>query len=349
MTFDLPRPLRDILPRVSRSFALSLAVLPARLRRPLALAYLLARAADSIADTHLLREPERRDWLDRFAAQLERPDAGAAAIATAVTASDQHPGEQALLRQLPGCFALLAAEPPADQARIRALLRTLLAGMRRDLERFRAGALGTLDSRAALDDYTYHAAGCVGEFWTEMVVAHRSALAHWDRARMAALGRRFGQGLQLTNVLRDLPADLRLGRCYLPREDLARLGLAPGDLLLPERRGGARPLIRELIGVAGSLHAAGWAYVRALPRTEARLRLACAWPLFIGLRTLERLRAAPDLLDPARRIKIPRSAVYRILALSTALVWSDRGLGAYYRRLERRAGTGDGPPRKETS
>ena len=132
----------------------------------------------------------------------------------------------------------------------------------------------------------------MGEFWTEVHVAHRPRLRHWDLPRMRALGVRLGKGLQLTNVLRDLPRDLRQGRCYLPRQDLARLGLEPRDLLDPARAGAVRPLFVEWLNRALDHYEAGWQYTFAIPRREARMRLACAWPLLIGLRTLDLLAAA---------------------------------------------------------
>jgi farnesyl-diphosphate farnesyltransferase len=203
------------------------------------------------------------------------------------------------------------------------------------LERFppeSAGHVGALDTRAELDRYTYMNAGCVGEFWTDMVVAHRPRCAAWDRDGMRTRGARFGQGLQLINVLRDLPRDLRLGRCYLPRVELTRLGLAPADLLDPAAMPRVRPLVDAVIQDAVARLDAGRAYTLAVPRREARLRLACAWPLLIGLGTLDRLRRAENLLDPAVTVKVPRAEVRRILARSLALVWTDRGLDAWARR-----------------
>jgi farnesyl-diphosphate farnesyltransferase len=338
MAYDLPDPLGPLLTRVSRSFGLSLRVLPLPLRRPLALAYLLARAADSIADTRLLARGERAARLARLVAALDPPAPELAVdIGAALTAGRESPAEAELLRRLPECVALLAAQPPADRGAIVALLRTLAHGMRVDLERFPGDRLVALETRDDLEAYTFYAAGCVGEFWTDMALAHCRPLAGWDRTPMAALGRRFGQALQLTNVLRDLPQDLRMGRCYVPRRELASRGLVPEDLLAPDRVARARPVLAGLLDDALAGYADGWAYVRAVPASAARLRLACAWPLLIGLRTLERIRRAPNLLDPGVRVKIPRRAVYGILASSALLVRWDAGLAGYHAGLRRRA------------
>jgi farnesyl-diphosphate farnesyltransferase len=256
-------------------------------------------------------------------------------------AGDQGAAERTLLARLPDVLAAYRALEPEDRDRALGVLLTLTRGMVEALEHFppeMADRVGAVETRADLDRYTYLNAGCVGEFWTDMVVAHRPRCAGWDLPRMRAHGARFGQGLQLVNVLRDLPRDLRIGRCYLPRTDLGRLGLAPQDLLDPATLPRARPLLDALIDEALACLDDGRAYTLTVPRREARLRLACVWPLLIGLGTLARLRRAENLLDPGVTVKVPRAEVRWLLARSLALVWSDRGLGAWVRRLAADAG-----------
>jgi farnesyl-diphosphate farnesyltransferase len=222
---------------------------------------------------------------------------------------------------------------------VRRLLATIVEGMALDLRVFPGedeGKLAALGTRADLDRYTYLVAGCVGQFWTEVHIAHRPRLGHWDGAAMSRLGVRFGQGLQLTNVLRDVPRDLRQGRCYLPRQDLARYGLEPEDLLDPATERAARPLLAELLSAALDHYEAGWQYTFAVPRSEARMRLACAWPLLIGLRTLDLLARTSGWLDPAITLKVPRARVYGLLIRSLVTVWSTRALATQARRLSAR-------------
>lgn len=252
-------------------------------------------------------------------------------------ADDQPAGERELLARLPEALAAWRVLGAEDRARSLTVLLALTQAMLDALERFPAeseGRVGALETRADLDRYTYMNAGCVGEFWTDMAAAHRPrCAAQWNVPLMRSRGVRFGQGLQLTNVLRDLPRDLRIGRCYLPRADLAALGLTPEGLLDPKAMGRLRPLVRAVVAEAvGCLRDGLW-YTLTVPRREARLRLACAWPLLIGLATLARLARADDLLDPEVVIKVPRPEMRRQLALSAALVWSNRGLGGHARRL----------------
>jgi farnesyl-diphosphate farnesyltransferase len=153
---------------------------------------------------------------------------------------------------------------------------------------------------------------------------------------MTALGIRFGKALQLTNVLRDIPRDLRQGRCYLPRHDLGLLGLEPKDLLDPQAGPALRPLLVDLLNVALDHYEAGWQYTFAIPKRETRMRLACAWPLLIGLRTLDLLAQAPNWLDPNVVLKVPRIRVYGMMAQSVATVWSTRALARKARQLRER-------------
>ncbi len=332
--------IRTLLKRVSRSFYLSLAILPRSVRAPVGLAYLFARAADTIADTRLISRDERLRHLEAFRAELrEEGPSRLQDLIGACTGPNPHAGERELLRRLPDCFARYRELDKADRDRVRTLLLTITDGMKFDLSTFPGeseGRLIALETRQELDRYTYLVAGCVGEFWTEMHVAHRPRLAAWNVDAMKQQGVRFGKGLQMTNVLRDLARDLRHGRCYLPRQDLARLSLDPKDLLDPAAIGKVRPLIIELLSLTLEHYAVGWAYTLAIPRGEWRMRLACSWPLLIGLRTLGLLAKSPNLLDPHRPIKISRPTVYGILARSLVLVWSNRRLASEAKRLSAR-------------
>jgi farnesyl-diphosphate farnesyltransferase len=345
-----PRParglLRDVLPQVSRSFALSLALLPGTLRAPMGITYLVARAADTIADTRALPPAERRRRLEALRGWLAADGLATPPEALPASGSEQPPGERQLLARLPEVLGAYHALDPGDRRRAHAVLRTLAQAMLDALAHFPAeteGRIGALETHADLDRYTYMNAGCVGEFWTEMVAAHRPSCRRWDVPAMCARGVAFGQGLQLVNVLRDLPRDLRTGRCYLPRTELLPLGLRPEDLLDPSAVRRVRPLVLALCREAAAHLAEGRRYTLAVPRRELRLRVACALPLLIGLATLGRLARADDLLDPALTLKIPRRDVHRHLALATLLAPSNRGLATYLARQQDRTAAGVGP------
>lgn len=329
----------DLLRQVSRSFHLSLAVLAPEVREPVGLAYLLARAADTVADTRLIPYPDRRRHLETLRAAYAGRPADLAAVARALVPHQARPAERRLLEQVGPAVARLAALPAADREAVRAVLATLTSGMLFDLDRFPgqdASGLAALDTLEELDHYTYLVAGCVGPFWTAVHAAHRPRLAGWDGEERRRQSVRFGQGLQLTNVLRDVAADLQQGRCYLPAAALAGVGLRPADLLDPVVRPRARPLWGRLLHHALAHYDAAWGYTLAIPVREWRMRLACTWPLMIGLATLAALAGHPDPLAAPAPVKIARAAVRRLLVRSALVVWSDRALAATAAALRRR-------------
>lgn len=313
-----------VLKETSRSFYLSLVALPRSVRGQLSLAYLVARAADTIADTEALPRERRRELLaelGRGAADSAHAAHAARAIRQALAAAPPDAGERRLLEELGRCLPLVHALAPFDLAATQKVLATLIRGMDKDLERFSnpTGALAVLETLADLDEYCYLAAGCVGEYWTELTRHHVAALAPLPAHDMLERGCRLGKALQLINVLRDAPRDLANGRCYWPRELLEAHGLTPEDLRTPAERGRARPVLAALHALALGHFDAAWPYVLAIPAREPRLRLAALWPMWIGLETLALLRSAPDPLDPSQVLKVGRPAVYRILAESSAL------------------------------
>jgi len=317
--------LSDLLRDVSRSFYLTLRVLPGRIRKPIGLAYLLARTTDTIADTELVAPAQRLEALralrERIQGQTAPPaDFGGLARHQASRA------EATLLEHCEASLALLHNLPPADRLLVREVLHTISSGQELDLRRFAGASADTLvalRNDEELDDYTYRVAGCVGEFWTRICRAHLFPQARVDDAFLLANGVRFGKGLQMVNILRDVAADLRHGRCYLPAEQLAASQLKPEDLLHPANEPRFRPLCHQYLDRAEAHLRAGWAYTLALPFRCVRVRLACAWPILIGCDTLNLLRAA-NVLDPAQRLKITRPRV-RQRILRSILLYPWRG------------------------
>jgi farnesyl-diphosphate farnesyltransferase len=242
-----------------------------------------------------------------------------------VGSSEKSPSaaERILLQRAGEAVDLLKTFAPADRERIQEVLATIISGQELDLQRFgraRPGEIITLQTKAEFDDYTYRVAGCVGEFWTRMCRAHLFVETVLDEAQLLKDGIRFGRGLQMVNILRDVPADLRAGRCYLPGEALARHGLAARDLLDAANESKLRPLYNEFLDECHNHLAAGWNYTNALPQGCFRVRLACAWPVLIGVRTLQRLRTE-NVLDASRRIKIDRGDIRQVLWRTLASCW----------------------------
>ena len=305
------------------------------------LAYLFARAADTIADTDLIGREQRLNFLNRFRAQFTTGSVARGdvqAIQAALVPHQADSAERVLLQRLEDCLALYDQFDPADQDRIRWLMGVLPDGMAMDLTHFQGDsaqdltAFQTLDE---LDQYTYYVAGCVGEFWTALMCAHRKALAVWDVQQMSERGVRFGKGLQLTNIVKDIAHDLQKGRCYIPETMLTEVGLKPRDLLHQDNLTRFRPVLSKLVRLALEHLDQGWAYTMAIPRHETRLRLACMWPILSAGESLKLVMSSPDLLSHAVKVKIPRSKVYQIMAMTTGTVACGYAGTAYWGHLRK--------------
>ncbi len=243
----------DVLKRVSRSFYLTLAILPHAVRFQIGLAYLFARAADTIADTGELSDTVRVQCLQQLKRQFgqEAPDWHSIQnIQAQVITKQPNPDERRLLEKLEQCFRLYQGFNSWDRSQIAQVVTVLIGGMEFDLQQF---PKNTGRSVCALTDvpdfeyYTYAVAGCVGEFWTKMLCEHLPGLRRWDQATMIPLGIRYGKGLQMVNILRDLPKDLHNGRCYIPEVLLKHVNLSPEQLLDQSSTNVFRPLFRQLI------------------------------------------------------------------------------------------------------
>lgn len=327
-------PLPELLAQVSRSFGLSIRLLPASLRDTVGLAYLLARATDSLADTSTALVRERAAALDRLHAAVCTADAEAVRVLAAAFAPQQaHDAERVLIARLPECLAHLHGLQRDDLADVQRVLGHIVRGQLLDLQRFPdAVRVRALPTRAALEEYTYLVAGSVGEFWTSVCARHVPAFASLPPEDLRALGRRFGSGLQLVNITRDLGEDLACGRCYLPGDELAAQGV-PLDAVRRDDAGLLK-VWRHWQHEAALRMQDGIRYACAL--RHARMRAAVALPALLGMRTLEALAQSGERAL-ATRVKVPRRAVYAMLARMAVTLCSPRALQAQAARWDNRA------------
>jgi farnesyl-diphosphate farnesyltransferase len=311
----------DLLRSVSRSFYLSIRFLPAQLREPIAVAYLLARTTDTVADTAQISGSVRMETLNLLSNGIQGTasrDVVGELIASFVLLQ-KNASERQLLQSLPDCIACLEGMEHADRSDVRLVLEKITRGQMLDLQRFdNPGEIRALSTAADLDEYTYLVAGCVGEFWTRLCFRHVRQFSSRSEDEMLALGKRYGMALQLINVLRDAGSDLRAGRCYFPEHELSAAHLTPSQLLSePER---FQPIYRIWLEKAKAGLTSGMEYSRAIE--NRRVRAATVLPALIGARTLALLDAAgPTALQ--RTVKIPRAKV-RAMILSLGLTLASR-------------------------
>ncbi|MEN9468572.1 MAG: hypothetical protein RL630_305 [Verrucomicrobiota bacterium] len=267
-----------LLKKLARTFALSLRILPTSIRPALSLAYMLARASDSIADAATAPAFQRLALLRALPDSFpeKSPDLGLTG------------DERALVARLPDLLKALEAMP--DAAEIKSAWRVILRGQIFDLERFEPSAEGEPPkplSPEELIEYSQLVAGSVGEFWTRLSFRHIPDYATKPLDEMLVLAKTFGQGLQMVNILRDRRRDAEAGRIYIPDERF----------------------YREMQH-ASKLLEAGQEYASSVK--SRALRAACRLPLDLARQTLALVAEHPLGL----RVKVPRHKVWIAFAKS---------------------------------
>lgn len=288
-----------VLKGVSRSFYLTLRLLPAPMRRAASLGYLLARSSDTIADTAAVPATERLGLLEAYGAAVE--GAGELPRWSSAFLDAAEPKERSLLERGREVLDGLESLPAGERDLVREVVRIIVSGQRLDLERFAQASPDrpvALENDAALEDYTWRVAGCVGAFWTKLgLLTLGERFSGAPENELLEQGVAYGKGLQLVNILRDLPRDLAAGRCYLPVVDPANR-----DALLASH---ARWLAIALEWVKD-----GKIYADTLKMK--RLRAATVLPAWLAEETLRAMQGA-SWDDLKQRVKVPRSRVYALL------------------------------------
>jgi farnesyl-diphosphate farnesyltransferase len=291
----------QLLKGVSRSFYLSIRFLPSRIRPAIALGYLLARASDTIADANSLAAGDRLKILNQLRGQLFSADSSLQRGLKQCAEQQPDGAERQLLEQIEKILACARQLPQKDQGLLLEVLGSIMRGQILDIERFElTSSLHALRSPEELEEYVYLVAGSVGEFWTKLCLQAWAGYSRVGSERIISLGTEYGKGLQLVNVLRDYPQDVRLGRSYLPVA-----GALSVDAEMVE------PLFHEWRSVAQRYLESGAQYVRAI--RPIRVRFACALPVLIGIETLAELKTVPR---SGQKIKVSRGRVYWLMALS---------------------------------
>lgn len=305
--------LDSILEGTSRSFYLSLKELPREIRKQVSLLYMLARTSDTITDSEG-GEPE--DLLQALESYNEftQGNSEEAPDLEELSEFQSNISEGLLLKNVGKVASNISQFSESDQKSIRNCLGIIIGGQILDLKRFSSGVNGipSIEENDELDDYAYRVAGSVGEFWTQMSLDHLFKIKEENEAEIFENGVRFGKALQMINILRDIPADLELGRCYIPRRSLDEHGMSPSDLLDSSKMESFRPLYNEYLDLTDQHLDSAIQYIEMLPHSQFRLRGSCMLPVIIGKKTVSLLRGR-NVLDPEKKVKISRSEVKEVV------------------------------------
>jgi farnesyl-diphosphate farnesyltransferase len=269
---------------------------------------LLARVADTIADS---KEGQSKDLIEALTQYNEVAQGRSSELPdfSSLAEIQSNPDEGELLRNVEKVLQALPIYEKGDQQRILECLDVIIGGQILDLQRFGIakddGMISSLNSEEELDDYTYRVAGCVGVFWTKMSLAHIISLPKEKEEKFFENGIRFGKALQMINILRDIPEDVRFGRCYIPGPSLNTHGLQPEDLLDSSNIGAFRPLYDTYLDLTSEHLDAAIEYIKMIPDRQFRLKAASMLPVLIGQRTVTLLREG-NILDSDEKIKVTR-------------------------------------------
>ena len=344
-----------LLEGVSRTFALTIPTLPEDLRPVVGNAYLLCRIVDTVEDEPKLSPAQKTEFSEEFVRVVRgEGDAGAFSAALAPLLSEATlPSVHDLIRQTVAVVGVTRSLSPEHRAALERCVSVMANGM---VEFQQGGASLGLADQAAMDRYCYHVAGVVGELLTECFVMHVPELVS-RKQEMMALGRSFGQGLQMTNILKDVWDDLARGSCWLPRSvfldagfDLDELRSRPGA---PGRRGHPDPAVHSgpafdpgpvlhpgppfplgpafmegfdtLVGTAHGHLANALAYTLHLPPRESGLRTFCGWTLAMALLTLRKIRRSRAYAS-GKSVRVSRRTVRWAALASRGAVRADWSL-----------------------
>lgn len=312
-----------ILAGVSRTFALTIPQLPERLRVVVGNAYLLCRIADTIEDSPALSLDEKRRFCDEFVRIVQGdldPVEFARELSRLLTKGTLE-AERDLVANTARVIRMTRSFRPEERAALVRCVGIMAGGM----EEFQEGNFqdGLVDL-AHLDAYCYHVAGVVGEMLCELFCAHSERIAR-RREDLMKLAVSFGQGLQMTNILKDVWDDKARGVCWLPRSVFTAHGFDLRELGTQPTHPGYRDGLIELVGIARSHLENALEYTLLIPTEEPGIRRFCLWAIGMAVLTLQRIRRNPCFVS-GDEVKISRRSVRLVMFATNAACKSDSAL-----------------------
>jgi farnesyl-diphosphate farnesyltransferase len=295
-----------ILPHVSRTFALTIPQLPAGLRVPVTNAYLLCRIADTIEDGTTSSSAGKLDLLQRFVAVLRGEEQSALLTRDLLPQLSEQtlPAERELALNMNRIVRVTERLDAQQRAAIERCIRLMCGGMHQFQ---RIASLGGLPSMSDLEDYCYYVAGVVGEMLTELFCAY-SPSVNLQRVGLEELAVSFAQGLQMTNILKDVWEDRQRGACWLPQQVFKRYGVELGHLSAGQQPAGFDAGMHELIAAAHSHLRNALSFTLLIPREETGIRRFCLWAVGMAVLTLRKIQHTPGF-TAGFQVKISRTAV----------------------------------------
>ena len=296
----------DMLEGVSRTFALTIPQLPPGLCRVVSNAYLLCRIVDTIEDEPVISGARKNYFCQQFLGVLNATKNAEpfSRQLCASLSSKTSTAEHELIRNVPRVIQITRSFSERQREALQHCVGTMANGMAQFQLRNEEQSLQTLED---LDQYCYYVAGAVGEMLTRLFCLYSPEIAkHHDRLMQLAVS--FGQGLQMTNILKDLWEDYQIGACWLPRKIFADEGFDPRDLATARNRRGFQRGIQRLVGIAHGHLRNALAYTMLIPSHEVGIRNFCLWAIGLAVLTLRKINSHLYYTD-GNQVKISRKSV----------------------------------------
>ena len=311
---------QDLLQGVSRSFALTIPQLPLELRRVVTIAYLLCRIADTIEDEeNLILDQKRLFFLEFVDVVHGKASAEHFAAELSVLLSNNTPAaEKALIRNTPHVVQTMFSFSENQQAALKRCVSIMSTGM----ESFqKIKSLQGLKDLPHLNSYCYYVAGVVGEMITELLCLYSAKIAK-NKEKLFGLAASFGQGLQMTNILKDFWDDRGRGACWFPQDVFQKVGCDLHNLSPTKYEPAFGEGLAELIGVARGHLDNALAYTLLIPRQETGIRKFCLWAIAMAIMSLRNINKKRDYMSGSD-IKISRRTLQTIILATTITVMSN--------------------------
>lgn len=300
----------DVLPKVSRTFAPTIKMLPKGLRLQVTVAYLLCRIADTVEDSEALDLQTKQTMLHTYANIFTNSSNEALnSFKNLVPTLPRKTADDILVYDLDRVLRVYHLFKPAMQEHISKWVIEMSLGMHKYAQSVNKKRFSFLKSMKELDEYTYYVAGTVGYLLTELFSYYSHKITPPIRGKMEHFAGSFGKGLQMVNIIRDMTVDMRRGQSYIPDELLKKYKLTRETIYDQGNAQKAEQMFNELIRKAVEHLDQALDYILLIPTEETRIRLFCMLPLFWAMRTLQKIQYNTLALLGSEKVKVSRSII----------------------------------------
>lgn len=308
----------EILPQVSRTFALNIAQLKGDIYQAVLLGYLFFRIADTFEDNSFQNEIEKITALDDYsnifrgnknlAERLKRYES--LKFRWEEESPDKHLIENG--DRVIRCYLGL---PDVYRGIVDSHIARTAAGMARFQQRKLASKAKVFQLRdvADLEEYCYQVAGVVGEMLTQ-IFCQREAISGL-KSELGKYQRQFGLALQVTNIVKDYQKDIKRGWFYIPASITEKCGITL-EQVTRLSIGQKKMILGELTPIILGHFDSTLKYIKVIPKSERPVRMFCLIPFVLAYNTLLHL-------NRMKGAKLSRGQVTTILAKCDSFARSD--------------------------